>query len=160
MTERLHYSSKPIERVRGRRKQQIAWKPEGLWYSCGTDWIDWSKAEDFGAASDYVYSLEVDLSSMLVISTPQQLDDFTKEYGVPDPHLAHLDLSSKSDYFHYYIDWPRVSKEFRGIEICPYISSRRMTYMWYYGWDVASGCIWKPAAIKDFTLLNGDESNS
>ena len=159
MTTRLHYSPKPIERVRAKRKQSIGWKPTGLWYSCGTAWKDWSDAEDFGAATDYVYELEVNLSNILVISSEKQLDAFTEKYGMPDPNFSKL-VSSRSNSFNYSIDWPRVAKEFQGIEICPYVASRRLQYMWYYGWDVASGCIWRPAAIKSFTLLNEDEANA
>jgi len=35
-----------------------------------------------------------------------------------------------------------VSKEYDGIEIAPYQWDARLSLIWYYGWDVASGCIW------------------
>ena len=48
------------------------------------------------------------------------------------------------------IDWPRLASEFCGIENCPYRVESRMeefTY-WYYGWDVASGCIWSSCGLE------------
>ena len=49
------------------------------------------------------------------------------------------------------IDWPRVASDYAGIEICPYLSSKRMDEdsFWYYGWDVASGCVWDSKGITD-----------
>ena len=52
-----------------------------------------------------------------------------------------------------YIDWIKVSKQYSGIEINPYQHSNRYTSMWYYGWDVASGCIWKNDLIKNITKI-------
>ena len=49
------------------------------------------------------------------------------------------------------IDWPSVAETYTGIEICPYRRSQRMRddARWYYTWDVASGCVWDPAAVRE-----------
>ena len=50
-----------------------------------------------------------------------------------------------------YPDWKLIAQEFDGIEIAPYQWEIRMDYnfFWYYGWDCASGCLWRP---KNLTL--------
>ena len=58
------------------------------------------------------------------------------------------------------IDWKKVQDDgWAGIQICPYRGEARYSSMWYYGWDVASGCIWDPAGLTSFKLLGtrGDE---
>jgi hypothetical protein len=49
------------------------------------------------------------------------------------------------------IDWPKVAEHYAGIEICPYLSNKRNDddFFWYYGWDVASGCIWDQKGIEE-----------
>lgn len=41
-----------------------------------------------------------------------------------------------------------VAKDYDGIEIAPYQESLRYDLEWYYGWDVASGCIWNFEGIR------------
>ena len=53
------------------------------------------------------------------------------------------------------IDWRKVAKKYDGIEINPMIYELRMMALsWYYGWDVASGCIWKPRKAKLIKIGN------
>ena len=44
------------------------------------------------------------------------------------------------------INWVEVSEMYDGVEISPYQWKRRLAinFMWYYGWDCASGVIWRP----------------
>ena len=52
------------------------------------------------------------------------------------------------------INWKKVQNDgFNGIEICPYLFDKRMDAQWYYGWDVASGCIWNKSGIADVSLI-------
>ena len=46
------------------------------------------------------------------------------------------------------IDWKKVASKYDGIEINPYQFEARYQYLWYYGWDVASGCIWNLKSVK------------
>ena len=48
--------------------------------------------------------------------------------------------------YYYYINWVKVSKDYGGIETCPFLWKRK-GYLWYGSWDVASGCIWNTKAI-------------
>ena len=46
-----------------------------------------------------------------------------------------------------------LTSKYNGIEICPYLWSKRMRSNWYYPWDVASGCIWDGRGLFSAELL-------
>lgn len=117
-------------------------KPSGLWYACGDEWLRWvlNEMPDWLEGYKYAYALYPDTTDMLVIRTPDQFDQFTRQYGGLDKGIA----------------WDRVASRYTGIEICPYQWDRRMGYgsSWYYTWDVASGCIWDPAAVRQIEPIS------
>ena len=116
------------------------YKPQGLWYSCGTAWRDWLEAENWQPADyQYAYEIIIDPSHMLIIDSEKALDKFNQKY------------SFKRDYGDL-INWHKVAKDYAGIEICPYQWSYRYVN-WYYPWDVASGCIWNEKAIKQVVQI-------
>jgi len=119
--------------------QKIHFKPKGLWYGCGTGWLDFASSDYHEGLGKYVYKLELNYSNMLKITNNKQLLDFTSEFSVDDLH----------------IDWTKVASKYDGIEICPYLYDMRMDdrTSWYYSWDVASGCIWKQSALKKAELI-------
>jgi hypothetical protein len=45
--------------------------------------------------------------------------------------------------------------DYDGIEINPYFYNLRFAHdlMWYYAWDVPSGCFWKARCKKKITLI-------
>jgi hypothetical protein len=112
-------------------------KPFGLWYAIGTEWIDWVKNNMPEWERDHAFVLDVDESRLLKINTYHDLQSFDEEFGIEG----------------YYIDWEKVSKRYGGIEIAPYIYNARYEMLWYYGWDVASGCIWGSNMIKNSKLI-------
>jgi len=117
-------------------------KPVGMWYDCGGEWKEFCDSDMRGYGNkgyDAIYEVVLNDSNMLFISTVDEFDAFEKEYGVK----GRYDLV---------IDWKRVSESYDGIEICPYLKKRRQ-HFWYYGWDVASGCVWSPGAIKELKKL-------
>jgi len=118
-------------------------KPDGLWYSCGDSWVSWIQGEMPGALKSANYLYEIKLGSdVLKISADEDFDNFQHEYSIPPSYG--VDVS---------IDWLRVSKSYSGIEICPLNREKRDEMFWYYGWDVASGCIWNSSGISRITLL-------
>jgi hypothetical protein len=89
---------------------------------------------------------EVTLSpdaNVLHIGSTEQFDKFNRKY--------------RSDDMFGSIIWPDVAKQYDGIIIAPYLWSRRLdsSSRWYYGWDAASGCIWKARAIASITRVKG-----
>ncbi len=122
-------------------------KPSGLWYACGPEWVDWVMTDWWGHQEKwrYLYEVHVNPRQMLVIRDVEELDEFDRTWR-----------NRRNKYSGP--DWTALAKRYAGIEICPYQWSRRMDFMWYYGWDVASGCIWNERAIDGFTLVaRGDE---
>lgn len=136
----IHYASKPLALESRQTMQDVGYKPNGLWVSDGTEWLDWCRSEEFRTGLAW-YSHRVILGAALLLhlKTPGDLDTFTHRYGREiSPKLQSL-----------YIDWPAVALEYDGILISPYQWSRRLTIQthWYYGWDVASGCLWNTASV-------------
>lgn len=126
-------------------------KPKGLWVSDEADfgWEDWCNAEDFDG-SGRIYQHQVELypdHNILIISTVDQIDRFHEEYSVDVIKGERPSwLPPRKDW----LNWREVYPLWQGIIITPYLWERRMQYMWYYGWDCASGCIWDLSAIRTF----------
>ena len=136
--ERVFHSPTPFTGFRAATQESptLMAKPEGLWYSCGTAWKDWSQREMPSKKYAYTYRIEINPSSMLLIKDKATFLWFEEKYSV------------QTKYGTPAIDWRKVARHYSGIEICPYRSKQRMDHDWYYGWDVASGCIWAGDAIK------------
>tara|TARA_Y100001970_G_scaffold271481_1_gene366919 strand:- start:45399 stop:45902 length:504 start_codon:yes stop_codon:yes gene_type:complete len=114
-------------------------KPTGLWYDCGNVWQEFCNIELGGYSHrgyDSVYEVFLNEEKILFITNDSEFDQFETEYG-------------RKGKFELVIDWNLVSKKYAGIEICPYLPSKRQRHFWYYSWDVASGCIWHPDGIKN-----------
>ena len=135
--DRVFRSPKPFTGFRPVFGQEVGFKPQGLWYSCGSEWDDWCRYEmpQWITGSPHVYRIEVNLSRMIVIRSDADFRDFDARYRVFQRGVS-------------LIDWSAVARDYDGIEICPYQSKFRMSSDWYYPWDVASGCIWGSGAFK------------
>lgn len=128
---------------------KITTKPIGLWYGFGTSWIDFVRSEMPQRETDHVYKIEIDTSNVLVIKDDNSFLEFSDKYKDPE-------FEKKWSYGrNSNIDWPRVAKEYKGIEFPVYFSKYRMAdkHDWYYTWDVASGCIWDLSAVKKVIKL-------
>ena len=133
-------------------QQTTGMKPNGLWYSCGDDWIRWLRSEmpHWLDNSNYLYELST-TNKIKHIRTPKEFIEFEKEYADSGP-FSFMDRAM-------HINWKKVQGDgFAGIEICPYQRQFRRDSLWYYPWDVASGCIWDAKGVKDVKLL-GERTN-
>lgn len=142
--QRVFRSSEPFTGFRDLKRNLMnnfepGLKPEGLWYSCGSGWDDFCQMAmpEMVDNAPYVYELQIDLSGMswigpkmLVINTGEELERFHENYSRELRPGLNL------------IDWGYVASVYDGIEICPYQWEYRTKYLWYSGWDVASGCVW------------------
>lgn len=149
--EEINYRPTPIG------KQSVAYKPKGLWYGIGTEWIDFARDADSLSAdneflvgarkweTEHVFLLDINESRMKIIRTADELKEFDKQYG-----------EYKSDFYERLINWVKVANDYDGIEIAPYISSMRMDreVTFYYPWDIASGCIWGNGVVRGLKRLN------
>ena len=101
---------------------------------------------------EHVFKIEVDESRMRVIRNYHELLGFDKEYGIEEDFGAKYGKSI--GYSQKNIDWRKVASDYGGIEIAPYIYKGRYDISWYYGWDVASGCIWGDGVIKGINRIS------
>lgn len=145
--KRLTMSSKKISRI-GNFTQSISRKPNGLWYACGNEWIERMAYEMPEWIGNYIYSIDLNEGSILNIRGYNQIKDFDKTYGV------------KTEWG-WGIDWQKVANEgYGGIEICPHSYRATRSMDWYASWEVASGCIWSPSAVKSIKLIAEKTSDS
>jgi hypothetical protein len=156
-------TNRRLTKVNDVATQKSSWKPEGLWYGCGSAWIDWCKAENFDGIGKNFYELVLDRSKILVIENLREFDEFEKRFVVDPPYMdAFKSMGADPDrvFRHAHIDWNSVSCDYAGIEINPYQWERRLNRLWYYGWDCASGCIWNKRAVLKVVSLNINYSSS
>ena len=117
-------------------------KPNGLWYSCGTDWLKFVETEmpELQETATMVYAIGYEPGKMLRVTSPKQAERVSYRY---------LDYDSKR------VDWGKVSTKYAGIECCPYPvgDKTKIDNLWYYAFDMASGCIWDASAISNTILV-------
>jgi hypothetical protein len=157
MRERTHCST-DAERIVLRAvdpkndKSAGAFKPAGFWYQLDGDWERWCRAEGYG---EYTHLHKIDLADarVLQIQNVKQLDEFHRTFGRVAPWSATGRMIE--------IQWDVVARSYDGVEIAPYQWERRLNldFMWYYGWDCASGVIWNPrhATVKLIGELKKEE---
>lgn len=136
-------NSSEINYTPTQQENETKMKPNGLWYAIGSEWIDWVRGEMPHWEGENAFVVDIDESKILKIDTFEKLLAFDKEYGLKV--MKGLKLTG--------INWSEVAKRYGGIEIAPYIYKGRFEINWYYGWDVASGCIWGDGVIKSITRI-------
>lgn len=152
--DRIVMSAAPIEKFRAvpRAAQEPARKPKGLWYACGFGWYEFMEDHGYLLGSDtwYIYKLEI-TSDVCRIGTEEDLDNFTSRYAIPE--IVRFSRTGTEYVYYKKIDWPQVAKRYAGVEICPYLAGMSTRYMWYDGWDVASGCIWDTRGVESLDFM-------
>jgi len=128
-------------------------KPRGLWYGIGDSWFQWCCEQNFDGIGKYIYEIKLCLTNILSLNKEKDIFCFSEKYA------KKISVFSAQKFI--YIDWLRVMKDYDGIEISPYFPNLRFTsdLLWYYGWDIPSGCIWRSSAKKKITLLAEYQSN-
>lgn len=151
----FHYSFAPLATIRSEHNIDPEGvcpipgaKPAGFWVSVRgpNDWPAYirRKKQNLGQYW-YKISLRSD-SNILLISGIEELKKFSEIYELESLKSRHISG----------IDWTRVSGDFQGIIISPWIqpAELRLDLLWYMTWDCASGCIWDSSAIQSFRLMN------
>ena len=126
-------------------QERAVLKPRGLWYGIDNEWIEWCKNNMVHRVKKKIIELEdINLSKILIIENFKQLKVFSEEF------------SYKVDPYVNYINWEKISKKYSGIEIQNYYKIKEkesfpdLDNIWFWGWDVSSGCIWDLSIIKSF----------
>lgn len=135
-------------RMKGSDNNSLDRKPFGLWYGFGKNWLNWSgRNRD---KKEYIHEIEINDLNIFKISNDEGLSDFSKKYAATGLssriYGTDTDVGIGSEFFrHSFINWKKVSDEYDGIEINPRMmccNPKGEIIHWYYGWDVASGCVW------------------
>ena len=141
-SEKLIFDQKYID---GR---EISFKPLGLWYDLNGEWVEWCESEMPGWIKKYLFEIDVDMETILVVDTSEKVLKFFDKYktsagpGLPE--------------YYQTIDWQKLAQDYKGFEIDNYYDIKwggvlpRGGELWLSGWDVNSGCIWDLTAIKSF----------
>ena len=118
-------------------------KPKGFWYEVDGDWQRWCEGNDYGTKFyKYIYDVDLGSCNILKITTRNELLLFHNKYMITENQHWSLHHDDRK------IDWIQVSADYDGIQISPYIWEERMNLMWYYGWDCASGVVWRMKDMK------------
>lgn len=152
--ELRHFAEKPVTLDRERvyppstkeGRSPFA-KPRGLWVSDESDygWRKWCTDEEFhlGALEhEHEVKLTIGTQPLLLLSTADQVRDFSERFGWTEDYGGQIGVE------HAGIDWAAVRRELAGVFITPYQWELRFELDWYYGWDVASGCVWNLSVIE------------
>lgn len=141
-----HYTRDPfIFNPEQKYEQEGLMKPNGLWLSAegAHSWKEYCTGESWGLKY-LAHCAEIVLrpaAEILRITSVAELDDFSAHYSNGDIHDCRA------------VDWSRVAQFYDGILIAPYQWERRTSFMWYYTWDCASGCVWNLNAIESVSAL-------
>ena len=171
----VHYAKTKFEPDEIKPEDQpISNKPKGVWYAPDDDWetVLMDMPKTIIKKYKYIYKIELrytvidkpDRTKVVIIDDKQDFDKFTIKYGC---------VNDKSGLL--YIKWPVVAMDFGGIEMIPMVDGRvnflvpeaqelywksglHAQNNWYIGWDIDSGCVWNPKAIKSFEFLGKFDS--
>ena len=118
-------------------EQPISFKPKGMWFSFGTEWIDFIGSKK--TMEDYVYDININDSKILTLGKENE-SQFLSKYGV------------KGDDGKMDVNWSKVASEWSGFEII--INPRELNNLWLWStWDINSGCVWNIDGINSVRKL-------
>ena len=140
---RYHNAREIFDLDRNRKYEQaVTFKPRGLWYGFGGAWIEWCRSEMPQWIKPHTYEVEPNGANLLVLRTEADLLQFNSDYKTN----YYEENGERIDGLKIIrgVDWPRLAVEYDGIEIPVYLWQFRLhtEFLWFYGWDIASGCIW------------------
>ena len=162
-----HWATKPVKLRKMSYAQSGHPKPNGLWFDVDEDWKRWCEATQFSLETfRYRHMVTiVDASRILFLRKAKDIDVFTRTYSRNLSGNIRLMQSADDNeafsreygrdlfadiqrQFSNYIMWGEVAGKYSGIVIAPYSRSRSAAYLWYYGWNCASGCVWDTSVIR------------
>jgi hypothetical protein len=162
-----HWASDPVRLREMSYLQSGHPKPNGFWFDVNEDWKRWCEAAQFRLeALRYRHTVTIlDTSRILFLQNAKGIDVFTRKYGRNlSGHIQLLQGAKDIEVFtrqygrdlfgdiqtlfSEYIMWGEVAENHSGIIVFPYSRARSQTYLWYYGWHTASGCVWDTNVIS------------
>jgi len=161
ISKEIYGQIKPTDRIIMSHEEEIvpkdvsqslsnSFKPRGLWYAIGTDWIDWVRDNMPDWETDHIFKLELDDSKILHLGKDMSYTEFEQLFGADFRKYETNPVCTN-------IKWWKVKAykgaKYSGIEI---VHPGGMMGSWERTWDISSGCIWRTNAIKGITKINLD----
>ena len=171
----IHYSKKPIEKLLNDDSciyQTLEFKPEGLWLSKNSEWLEWMESDmpEWVEEVNYIYKISIKKNSNLInISSFKDLENFQDKYMIKAnwetiPNFWDITKYESSVYL---INWKKVCSDYDGIVFTNYYkilekinkiskdNKHNLTkFLWYHGLDVNSVCIFRPSkVVSKFELI-------
>lgn len=150
-------------------KTTIGKKPKGFWFSIGDEWLQHLKKTNFWINKyNYLYEIELSKENVTIIDNMKGLQELSSDYGVREKFNIEISGNSYMIPFTSKVDWYNFVKKTKsqGIIISPNLKKQYYKYSsfndifnvfygteWYLSWDIASGVIWDPKAIKNLNLI-------
>jgi hypothetical protein len=156
----LKYADSPIDRAslvdcdqRTELRSKYE-KPRGCWITDDSEdcWKTLCLGESFLLDRlTHKHEVVLDESRLLILRSALEVRLFTENFAEEHDRGGYNDLC---------INWHRVATIYDGLIITPYQWSLRLAdrFSWYYGWDCASGCIWRTRSILDVKLIEVDHT--
>ncbi|MFP3043180.1 hypothetical protein LQZ19_15300 [Treponema primitia] len=125
-------------------------KPNGLWVSMedAGGWEKWCIDNDFHPEKlKKQFKIELkESTNILSINNDNDFNEFERRYRIT--------ANNEKESGFQPIKWSMVIKDYQGIIITKYFEERRLSSMWYNGWDCVGGCIWDLRAVKEIRIIN------
>lgn len=125
----------------------ITMKPTGLWLSDENEEESWKWfcEEDAGWFDKVKYRADFYIkndANVLILDTLYKIVKFAETYSSP----PWMNITATINIY-----WDKVKQLYSGIIISPYQWNLRFQpgFLWYYGWDCASGCIWDLSVLEE-----------
>jgi hypothetical protein len=180
-----HMSRDPIEKIIDTLHVKDSWmgnsiyqNPYGLWFSCGDEWMKYSKKYELSSWNMYTYLYEIKISqNVLKINNLKEFKNFINKYKNIGDELT----------FDNVINWVSVKNDYDGLLICPYLGNeiwgdraneislrgdkhlinnyivkavgnkwKKNIYFlaeWYRHWETATGVVWNSKGIVELNLI-------
>ena len=176
-TKEMNNISIPPQYVVSRKS--LYHRPQGLWISCGTGWLDHVR-DTIKVPSKwnlFSYTYKIDLyDNVKIISEKEELNKIIKKYKKKPDDIRLYDV----------MDWDKVREDFAGLIITPHLGSKLwrsssdemcisgaesahdffvdllgskwknnmlLLSEWYRSWTTSSGVIWNASGIASFSLI-------
>jgi len=145
-------------------------KPSGFWYSLKWYWIEelfkgyYYREIDYSIdpervyrvnVDDFVYDIGIDNCVFVEIGGKKSISKILQLKNYEDM-LAFYDEYGYDKDDEEYINWKKVYVDYGGIELAviqqeKYFDTMKMK--WWFGWDIASGCLWNGDLVKSIKWI-------
>lgn len=150
----VHHGCSSLTEVRSCRQtgnDHRGAKPDGLWLSIvdesGHDgWADLCRTTGNKlkrCATEIIFGPD---ARILSLTDAEAIDGLSAEFGYSIPRTSCQDGPEHNTSAIY---WEKVAELYDAVIAAPHCAGRHVGKHWYFAWDIASACVWSPAAVAE-----------